>query len=79
VSRGKRSLRRASAWAAATAFLVNLHWYIRLSRDGWRSGLGIGYFLWWSSFVVLAIGLFDLAGRNDATEVTHSQAVLLQR
>jgi hypothetical protein len=64
VLRGTRSLRRISAWVAATAFLFNTHWYIRLTPNGWISGLGIGYFLWWLSFAVLAIGLFDLAGQN---------------
>jgi hypothetical protein len=79
VSRGTRSQRRASAWAAATAFLVNSHWYVRLTHDGWVSDLGIGYFLWWCSFILLAIGLFDLAGRNDAAEFTHGQATPLPR
>jgi hypothetical protein len=68
VLRGTRSLRRESAWAAAAAFLFNAHWYIHLRPDGWISALGIGYFLWWSSFTVLAMGLFDLAGRSNAAE-----------
>jgi hypothetical protein len=76
--RGSHSLRRGFGWAAAIAFLVNSHWYVRLSYDG-LSGLGIGYFLWWWSFVMLAIGLLDLAGRNDAAEFTHSQASPLPR
>ena len=80
VSRGTRSLRRASAWAAAAAFLFNSHWYVLLRPDGWWvSGLGIGYFLWWWSFVLLAIGLLDLARQNDAAESSHGQAALLPR
>lgn len=79
VLRGTRSLRRVSAWVAAAAFLFNSHWYIRLRPDRWISDLGIGYFLWWLSFVVLAIGLFDLAGRNSAAESTQGQAALLPR
>jgi hypothetical protein len=71
--RGSHSLRRVFASAAAMAFLVNSHWYVRLRHDGWVSDLGIGYFLWWWSFIILAIGLFDLAGRNDGAEFTHSQ------
>lgn len=59
---GSHSLGRASAWAAATAFIVNAHWYAFSGRD--RSDLRIGYFLWWVSFLLLAIGLFDLAGRQ---------------
>jgi hypothetical protein len=79
VLRGTRSLRRASAGVAAIAFLVNAHWYVLLSPNGWVSGLGIGYFLWWWSFLLLATGLFDLAGKNDAAEPTHNQTVLLPR
>ena len=79
VLRGTSSLRRVSAWVAAAAFLFNAHWYIRLRPDGWISDLGIGYFLWWLSFAVLAIGLFDLAGRNSAAESTQGQAALLPR
>jgi hypothetical protein len=77
--RGSHSLRRAFAWAAAMAFLVNSHWYVRVRHGGWVSGLGVGYFLWWWSFILLAIGLFDLAGRNDTAEFTHSQAAPLPR
>jgi len=77
VLRGTPSLRRVSAWVAAAAFLFNAHWYIRLRPARWISDLGIGYFLWWLSFLVLAIGLFDLAGRNNAAESTQPQAALL--
>jgi hypothetical protein len=77
--RGSPSLRRASAWAAATAFVVNAHWYVLLRPDGWVSDLGIGYFLWWWSFVLLAIGLFDLAGGDNAVESTQRPATLLPR
>jgi hypothetical protein len=79
VLRGTPSLRRVSAWVAAAAFLFNAHWYIRLRPDRWISDLGIGYFLWWLSFLVLAIGLFDLAGRNNAAESTQRQAALLPK
>jgi hypothetical protein len=79
VLRGTRSLRRVSAWLAAAAFLFNAHWYIRLRPDGWISDLGIGYFLWWLSFAVLAIGLFDLAGQSSPAESAQRQAALLQR
>ncbi len=74
VLRGTRSLRRIAAWVAAAAFLFNTHWYIRLTPNGWISGLGIGYFLWWLSFPVLAVGLFDLVGQDKAAEsaLTHT-------
>jgi len=63
VLRGPHSL-RASALAAATAFVVNAHWYVLSGSD--RSDLRIGYFLWWFSFLLLATGLLDLAGpRRD--------------
>jgi hypothetical protein len=38
-------------------------WFVHRSR----------YFLWWFSFLLLAIGLFDLAERRRA-EFTESQA-----
>jgi hypothetical protein len=60
VLRGSRSLWRASAWAAATASVVNALWF---SLD-----VRIGYFLWWLSFVLLAIGLFDLVGWHRTGE-----------
>jgi hypothetical protein len=60
VLRGSRSVRRVSAWIAAASFLLDAHWYFFYGRSD--SGLMIGYFLWWFSFLVLAIGLFDLAG-----------------
>jgi hypothetical protein len=79
VLRGSRSLQRASSWVAAVAFVFNAHWYIRLHPNGWISDLGVGYFLWWWSFVPLAIGLFDLGGGKNSAEPTQSQAALLPR
>ncbi len=66
VWRGSPSLSRASAWVAAVAFVLNVYWYFLFWSD--RSDLRIGYFLWWLSFVFLAIGLFDLAGRDKTDE-----------
>ena len=57
ILRGSQSLRRAFAWVAATAFVINAHWYISFWST--KSDLGIGYYLWWLSFAVLATGLFD--------------------
>jgi hypothetical protein len=57
---GWRTVRRTSAWIAAAAFVINAHWYIFFGPD--RKDLRIGYFLWWSSFLLLALGLFDLSG-----------------
>lgn len=54
-----RRLRRVSAWTAACGFIVNSHWVLRFGAD--RFDLRIGYFLWWLSFLLLAIGLFRLA------------------
>ena len=56
-----RRLRRVSAWIADCAFIVNAHWVLRSGSD--RFDLRTGYFLWWFSFLVLAIGLFRLSGR----------------
>lgn len=64
VLRGSHSMWRASAWTAATAFIANAHWYV----FSWhRSDLRIGYFFWWFSFLLLAIGLFDPACKQGAT------------
>jgi hypothetical protein len=60
VWRASRKLDRAAAFVAAAAFVVNSQWYVFYVPD--RSDLGIGYFLWCSSFGLLAIGLFFLAG-----------------
>jgi hypothetical protein len=79
VPRGTSRLQRSFAWIAAAAFLVNTHWYFRVTSNGWISGLGIGYFLWLLSFAVFAVGLFDLAGRNNAVKSTHPQTALLPR
>nr|HEV7952539.1 hypothetical protein [Candidatus Acidoferrales bacterium] len=62
VWRGSRSVRRISAWVAVGAFLLDAHWYFFYGMN--QSGLMIGYFLWWFSFLVMALGLFDLAGRR---------------
>ncbi|HKV04279.1 MAG TPA: hypothetical protein VJO53_04130 [Candidatus Acidoferrales bacterium] len=66
VLRGSRSLQSVSAWAAAISFILNAHWYVLFGSD--RSDLRIGYFLWWLSFIFLALGSFDLAGRNSEIE-----------
>jgi hypothetical protein len=73
---GSRSLRRACAWTATVAFIFNSHWYVLFGSD--RSDLRIGYFLWWLSFLVLALGLFVLTGRVSS-EATQGQAALLPR
>jgi hypothetical protein len=70
VLRGSRSLRRGFAWAAATAFIFNAHWIVIFGSE--RSELTTGYFLWWCSFLLLAIGLFSLAGGNR-TEAAQRQ------
>jgi hypothetical protein len=56
VLRGSRVLQKSAAWAAAAAFAVNAHWIIIFGEK--RSELTVGYFLWWSSFLLLATGLF---------------------
>ena len=63
VLRGSRGLRRISAWTATLAFIINAHWCVRFGAN--RMDLRIGYFLWWCSFLVLALGLFDLSRRTD--------------
>ena len=62
VARGSRALRRVSAWIAALSFVVNSHWFLLFGSD--RKELRIGYFLW-SSFLLVALGLFDLSRRHS--------------
>jgi hypothetical protein len=73
VFRGSCSLCRKATWIAATAFVFNAHWWI-IGNVSW-SDLRIGYFLWWTSFAVLALGLFSRAEQSNA-ELIHSQADL---
>lgn len=53
---GSQSLRRWSAWVTVAAFLLNIHWLVTFGDQ--RSALTIGYYLWLSSFLLLAVGLF---------------------
>jgi hypothetical protein len=69
-----RRLRRAAALVATAAFVVNCQWYAFYVPD--RSDLAVGYFLWCSSFGLLAIGLFVLAGSNNELESTQKESVL---
>jgi hypothetical protein len=50
--------RRAKAvlWAAAAATLLNLYWQILLEAD--RARLEVGFFIWVSSFTLLALAAF---------------------
>jgi hypothetical protein len=66
VWRGSRSVRRVSAWVAVGAFALDAHWYFFYGMN--QSGLMVGYFLWWFSFLVMAMGLFDLAGGRGGAE-----------
>lgn len=69
--RGSRSVRRVSAWVAVGAFVLDAHWYFFYGRG--QSGLMIGYFVWWVSFLVMAVGLFDLArGRDGISKRTET-------
>ena len=55
---GSRAVRRVSAWVAASAFVINAHWCVFVFLGADPKDLKIGYFLWWFSFLLLAIGLF---------------------
>jgi hypothetical protein len=58
VLRGSAKGLRFAASAAAAAFIFNIHWIVIFASVGAK--LTIGYFLWWFSFLLLAIGLFRL-------------------
>jgi hypothetical protein len=75
VWRASRKLRHAAAFVASAAFVVNCQWYVFYVPV--RSDLGVGYFLWCSSFGLLAIGLFFLAGSNNGLESTKQQSELI--
>jgi len=64
---GSRALRRASGWIATFAFVVNAHWYVLYGGSA-RQDLRIGYFLWWLSFLLVALGLFDLPRRETSKQ-----------
>jgi hypothetical protein len=72
VWRAPRALCRAAAFVAAAAFVVNCQWYMFYVPV--RFDLGVGYFLWCSSFGLLAIGLFFLAGSNNELESTQQRS-----
>ena len=72
VLRGLRSLRRTLAWVAAAAFVFNTHWLVIFGSE--RPALTIGYYLWLSSFLFLALGLFlsrDAKRKETPTTVAH--------
>ena len=50
---------RLVAWTAAGAFVFNTHWIVIFGSD--RGDLRIGYYLWWISFLLLALALFALS------------------
>jgi hypothetical protein len=52
---------RAVLWAAAGATLLNLHWPISMGAQ--RAELESGYFIWVSSFALLALAAFLAAAR----------------
>jgi hypothetical protein len=61
---GSRALRRAFGWVATCAFVVNAHWYVLYGGSA-RNDLSVGYFLWWLSFLLVALGLFDLSRHEE--------------
>jgi hypothetical protein len=75
VWRASHKLRRSAAFVAGVAFVLNAQWYVFFVPV--RSDLGVGYFLWCSSFGLLAIGLFFLARSNSALERTQPQSTLI--
>src|SRR5215813_10225785 len=62
---GSQRVRRVSAWISACSFVLNAHWVVDLGSERLR----IGYFLWWFSFALLALGLFFLSRRPEQQRV----------
>lgn len=52
-------LSRVYAWIAVGCFLVDAYWILTFGSD-WLD-LRVGYYLWWASFLLLAIALFRLS------------------
>ena len=46
------------------SFVVNAHWYVLYGGSA-RQDLRIGFFLWWLSFLLVALGLFDLSRHEE--------------
>ena len=74
VLRGSAKGVRFAAWAATAAFVFNTHWIIIFGPE--RSQLAIGHYLWWLSFLLLAIGLFVssrvVVGANEQLDAKAS-------
>ena len=60
--RGSRSLKGALHGLRRQPFVLMSHCIVIFGSE--RSELTTGYFLWWCSFLLLAMGLFGLAGGN---------------
>jgi hypothetical protein len=75
VWQASRNVCRAAAFVAGVAFVVNSQWYVFYVPV--RSDLGVGYFLWCSSFGLLAIGLVLLARSTNELEGTQRQAAVI--
>ncbi len=55
----------AFGWVALGAFAVDSHWLVMgLGSDDWID-LRIGYFLWWGSFLLLAMTMFFSRRREE--------------
>jgi len=70
VWRRSNSVQRACTWVATTAFVVNSHWYVFRYWVS-REDLSVGYFLWWLSFGLLAVGLFLLSSHTTGIQYRH--------
>jgi len=66
---GARRARRMAV-ALTGAVLINAHWFL---LSGERFDLRVGYYLWWLSFVLLALGFRRLA-RGALTPVAPALA-----
>lgn len=50
----------ACGWAAVTGLVIDGHWFVLGLQNGDWTDLRVGYFLWWGSFLLLAISMFAL-------------------
>jgi len=54
---------RLLSWLAMAGFVVDAQWLLFFGPE--RKDLRIGYFLWWLSFLLLAIGATTAKGQSD--------------
>ncbi len=70
VDRGSRRTLLVMGWAAAAAVIINAQWIFSVFHQGiGGTDLRIGYYLWWLSFLPLAVGIFVLVKQESGGRI----------